>query len=224
MIEINKLYDTVTKYLVLKGKGGYGTNAQFNDDVRRCQTMLQNYYINRYAESSIIEESLSTFIQRQTIVLTSDIMPKPVTFRHKISAKYQYTINNADFSNSSLQEFPLIELRANEWDATHNSVIRGANKEKERGYYRIVGDEMQFSFNKGTVIMTFITKPPTAVRQVTLDVATDNENFNGVGTINLAWNESDENNLIDIMLWFKGIQIRESEIMNWVVSSKQLMK
>jgi hypothetical protein len=224
MIGINGFYDTITKYLVLKGKGGYGTNAQFNDDVRRMQTMLQNYFINRYAESNVIEESLSPFITQQTITLTDYTAPKPTSFRHKISAKYQYSINNDDFSNSSLQEFPLIELRANEWDATHDSVIRGANKEKERGYYGIMSDTMRFSFNKGDVIVTYIKTPPTAVRQVTLDVATDNENYNPTGTVDLIWNESDENNLIDIMLWFKGIQIRESEIMNWVISSKQLMK
>ena len=225
MIAINGLYDTVNKYLVLKGKGGYGTNAQFNDDIRRAQSMLQNYYIKIYDETNIIEESLSPFIVSTTLTLTDYTATKPTDFRHKVAAKYQYSINNADFSSSEIKSFPLIELNVNQWDSTHSSAIRGSSMSKERGYYGILNNMLRFSFNKGDVVLSYIKVPPTATRNITLDTATDNENYNASGTIDLVWNQTDdENNLIDIMLWFKGLQIRESELMNWVVSNKQMQK
>lgn len=224
MIGINALYETVNKYLVLKGKGGYGTNAQFNDDVRRAQTTLQNYYIKQYDESNIIEESLSPFIVDTVIALSAYTATIPTDFRHKVAAKFSYNANNSDFSSSSLKEFPLIELKANEWDSTNTSAIRKADKTMERGYYGLMNNTLRFSFNKGDVTLTYIKVPPTATRAVTLDVSTDNENYTSVGTVDLVWNPSDEINLIDILLWYKGLQIRESEIMNWVVSNKQMQK
>ena len=222
MIGIDSLYNTVTKYLVLKGKGGYGSNAQFNDDVRRAQLYLLNYYINRYDESSIIEESLSPFIVETSFDLAAYTAAKPTDFRHKISAKYEYALNNADCTDTTLKGFPLVELTVNDWFSTHASTIRGASLEKERGYYSIINDTMRFSFKNGTVTMNYIKVAPTATRAVVLDTGTDNENYTSTGTIDLIWNSSDENNLVDIMLWFKGLQIRESEILNWVISNKQL--
>lgn len=225
MIPIDGLYKSVTNYLVLKGKGGYGTNAQFNDDVRRAQSLLQNYYIKVYSETNIIEESLSPFIVETKINIIDSKTEKPSDFKHKIAASYEYYVNNSDFADTLTYAFPIAELRADEWASTLNSVIRGANIDKKRGYYGIMDNAFRVSFPNGSLKLTYIKTPPTAIRNITLDSATDNENYNSVGSIDLVWNAADdENNLIDILLWFKGLQIRETEVLSWVIQNKQMNK
>ena len=223
MIDIDQLYRTVNERLAKKGKQGYATNDDFNDDVRRAQSMLQNFYIKRYDTSSIIEESLAPFIVKSALPITSGIVTRPTDFRHKIAASYQYTVNNADCTDSSYKSFPIIELPANEWDSTMSSVIRGASISKKRGYFGSINNNLRVSFQTGDLLLTYIKVPPTATRAVTLDTVNKVENYNAGASVHLVWNQADdENDLIDIMLYFKGLQTRETELLNWIQANKQM--
>ena len=47
------------------------------------------------------------------------------------------------------------------------------------------------------------------------------EDYDPATSIDLQWGEQDQTNLVDLMLFFKGIQVREGELLQWVVQKHQ---
>ncbi len=73
----------------------------------------------------------------------------------------------------------------------------------------------------GSIYFKYITDPPVSLYNVTIDLVNQEEDYDPATSIDLQWGEQDQTNLVDLMLFFKGIQVREGELLQWVVQKHQ---
>lgn len=211
MIPIDRVFQTVSA-LSRKGSTGYHSNDDFNNQIILAQTLLFGWYFEQYEKNQSVPDALIPFLEQPVLPIVAGLVAYPANYRHRIEVQVGYTSAGATTWHSCPYVKTAAEILAAE------RFVRRPNVEKRRFAHTLAKGGIKVlpeSFD-GVVKFKYLADPPAAVRAVTVNVAQDVENYNPVGSVDLIWGAQDEQNIIDILLYLKGVQTRQSELIQWV--------
>jgi hypothetical protein len=135
-----------------------------------------------------------------------------------MDAGYQSVTNGDDCKPIIGTEFPLDYAATDEWKSTINSPIRKPNALKKVGYYRLINNRIQVSFNSGILNLAYVEHPTFANIKFTYDTVNQEETV--TTHTNFMWLPQDRPNLFDLFLVHLGIAHRESVLIQWAQANK----
>ena len=200
-----------------KDKAGYMSAEEFTDDLNQAQEILMEFYYDRFERTQKIVDSLLPFIKEVNLQINEGTVQFPEDYRHRVEVYYNLTQKQCN-APPKLMKCPMPHLHINERAETLRSSVRRPSLKKKIFFHSFVNDSMQVFPEDllGSVGFTYITNPPAAKYAVDIDVFNDEENYNAANSIDLLWNAQDSEEIVSIMLLFKGIQVRESALIQWV--------
>jgi len=246
MISVQKVFNRV-RDLSRKDKAGYMSSEEFNRDLSEAQTLLMDYYYKMFEQHQRALDSLEPFIKVTNLPILNQFCEFPTDYRHKLEAGYCFTKNStkkaadcdiANIGNNCIVGNPTVDVRgmqhlnSNEVLKTLSSSIRKPKINLEKGTgkfaYELVNNKIKVYPKElnGFVQWKYIADPTEALYNTTLDIANQEEDFNPTDalinpSVDLAWNEQEQPQLVSLMLMFKGIEVRETALIQWVMQQHQ---
>ena len=220
MVRVQTLFNRV-RDLSRKDKAGYSSAVEFNRDLAEVQDILMEYYYMMFEMNEMGLDSLSPFIVEKDLVIANQFCEFPNDYRYKLECGYVFSqnVNTKDckVKNPILDYKEAQHLRSNEVLKTINSPIRKPKLGRKYAY-EFVNNKIKVYPRElvGYWHLKYIIDPPVATYAVTVNQATDEEDYDAQNSIDLIWNRQDQHNLVDLLLFFKGIEIRESLLLQWV--------
>jgi hypothetical protein len=219
MILIETIYKRVEEDLSNKGTGGYSSSDEFNRSIADAQNILLDYYVRHYEESGVITDSVRVFIKRDNLSLTNYVAPLPGDYRRWVDGVFIELYNDDECDEPTKKEILMYYCHGNGFNLTEANAIRKTGE--KRVNYTIEGANLRAGRKTGRVLFSYIRKPNAAVRGYTTNEETRNEDYDAATTTDLEWPDSEANMIIAIMLYFKGIEIRDLKLQQFVVGLKQ---
>lgn len=220
MILMQDLFLRVNTDLVKKGLGGFANNSTFNRAVNEAQVILMEYYAEKYRFSQNLADAVLPFLETADIAITSGTFSFPSDYRHLLSAAYiSYTNSDGEPVET---ETILNESLPNEQLYAYRKPTLG--KPKTYKYELGAVNKIKPSTLAGKVRVTYLRVPAEASRAVTNNVTTDDEDYNAGSTVNLEWPSHEFVNFVDLLMFAKGVEIRETDLVNWVAGRNQFAK
>jgi len=215
-IQVDYLRDQV-RSLAKKDQAGYSTDAEFNQSLRSAELTLYEYYYKQFEATNKILDALEPFIKEVQIPLTNGVGTLPSDEYHRLEVSYLHVVNNC--ATPKITTVPVDYMQANEVAETLRSFIRRPNIDKKI---------LRHTYKNGALYVY-----PTTVQEVTYKylrqpvfgqyVSTFQSNANGDFSVydptlstQLEWPEQETDNFIDLLLFNLGIELRSTEIINFV--------
>ena len=218
MISIEDIYVRV-KELSSKDFSGYMSSDEFNNDIRNVQDILMTYYVELYEKDNVISEAIEPFVVSKILMLNDSKVDLPSDYRYKISVGY---ITSTTQKGGTKFYAPVLYVKEAVEFMTRTSPIRKSDISKGRGKFTITGNEIIVLEDglRGKLGFKYIKTPPQALRGYIVNQTTQQEDYDPSTSTDLVWPSQEETNIIDLMLLMKGIQVRETALINWAVQKK----
>lgn len=217
MIDVNSVYQQV-QTLSRKNQAGYASGNEFNDQVRLVQNILFDYNMDRYEKDLGIADSLHPFLQSVAIPIVAGRVTLPTDYRHRVEVSVGY------ISGAVTTYYSAPYLQGNEEQETNESYVRRPNIERRRFYHTIDASGIKIlPTMNGKVLLKYLRQPVDAVWAFDDNTTAYTEDYNSATAVHFEWEPKDETNLVDLFLYLKGIQVRQSELLEWV-ATKNLIK
>lgn len=220
MISIERIYKRVNEDLAGKGTGGYSSSDEFNRDIADAQNILLDYYVRNYEISGVITDSVRVFLKKDNLSLTNYVAQLPDDYRRWVDCVFVEIYNDDECESPTTKNIVMYYTHGNGWNLTESSPIRKTSA--RRVNYTIEGSTLRAGRPTGRVLMNYIRKPNEALRGYDTNEVTKNEDYNSATTVDLEWPDSEANMLIAIMLYFKGVEIRDLKLQQFVIGLKQI--
>lgn len=224
-INVDTLFTRVNEDLARKDKAGYNDSTEFNRSLTAAEILYQNFCIEKYQASREISESLRPFMVSFNQPISNGYVTLPSDYRYSTDSRVKLVVNNPG-GQPTTSEYPCEEIKNSQIGFMQRSVVRGAGADNEIFYFQLFPTKKKiFPFpTRGNFLMTYIRVPTYGVRAVTVDTANDQENYDANNSVQMEWNQQDQIHFEDILLYYKGIQIRDSEILQWIAAKDQSIK
>lgn len=220
-IPVQDLYLAVSDRIA-KDQAGNFTNDEFNRILAQCQEDALDYFESLDGSSQFVQNALTPFLKRYEIAISSTVA-YPTDYRSKRNARVRLSFMNGD--TPEFRWFPMNMLETDEdFDALY-SPIRKPSVANEVYSYSMdsTGIRIYPEGITGLFQMSYIKQPATAVRGVTVDIVNEVEVYDAGTTTDLEWEITQFNLFHDLICFYMGIDIRESEVMAWL-SQRKLKK
>ena len=226
MINIDTIKTRYSKDLMLKGKGGYVSGEEFNRAIRDAQFHAFEFLSEKRKEDRRKADALAPFVTEATINIVSGYCALPADYAHKEDWYIEVQDLNCVGNNEVYNKYEIDELKMGEYSNLLNSPIRRPSLTTNKYAAEIVGDNIKVypSDAKDRIYLKYLKNPPAAVWGSTVDSGNDQENYDSGSSTNLEWRETEFNMLLDILLYLKGIQVRDSEIINWMSAKNSIIE
>jgi hypothetical protein len=218
MIPINRPFERV-KDLAKKDAAGYTDPDEYNRHIRDVQNILMSYYIALMEETQDVPESLNPFITRALSVTNSGTATRPSDLRYFLEV-YAGHPQQVD-CKTMIAYYQATYAGSREVGRRQSSPIRKATLEKPVYHYEGSTIILLPSDITHTTIR-YIRYPSEAIYAYTEDEEDDHIIFDAGNSVNLEWLPQDEHNIVDLLLFFKGLETRDTAIIQWVAGKKQL--
>ena len=220
---IDNIFTRVHSDLVKKGKGGYASNDEFNRDFNDVQNKLLTYYVRMFEQHREVTDATVPLRKRLSIPVKNGIVELPEDYRHLISLDYRF-IEQAECGDITTDTtIPCLFLPELERALTLTSATRGPSLSKKVMYHTMENGKVQIHPSvTGNVNMSYFIQAPVATRAVTVDLVNIQENYDAANTVDPVWPDQEEVNLIALMLFYKGIEIKDNDIIQWALQNRQL--
>lgn len=214
MIDVNIVKKTADE-LARGQAGAYASGDEFNRLQRQAQSWLFDYYIQTWESTGY--ESLLPFLRTKSIGVSAGEFSMPSDVR-KIARVEVEEISGGAVAKTH----PCIFIPTISKGSASASALRSANVAKTRYYYSPSGQN-KFWVGKevSQVKVTYFVNIPDAVWGFTLDATNVVENYNAATSVHFEWPVKDQDNLVDIFLFLRGLQTKQSDIINWLMAKKQ---
>lgn len=216
MIPVNRPYERI-RDLSRKDKSGYTDPDEYNRNLRDAQQILMSYYLSLLGKTQHVPESLQPFITRSfepEDVLEGQYFFRPYDLRYTLEVYVQMT--QALGCDTDLSWLVCEPIGADKVGSSELSPIRRATNAAPRYYYE--GDSIYLlpenTWSKARI--RYVRNPQDAVYAWTEDEANDELVFDPSQSVDLEWLDQDETNLIDILMWMKGLETRDTAIIQWL--------
>ncbi len=216
MINVDTLYNRISD-LVLKDKSGYIDNTEFNRLMVTTQELVYDYEYAQYERKQAVSDALAGFVKTQQSTMTlGNAGARPSDYRHDLrnaTVKLTQMISGVPTVVAKTCTY----LHQDEINLTLDSVLRAPSV--ERFYYHFEnGVQRVLPAISGYFVLRYLRQPTTPYRAVTLDVSNDQENYDSTTSVQLEWPSQLIRTFEDLMCWYLGLQIRDSEIIQWAQS------
>lgn len=220
MISVERLFQYVNETLASKGQGGYSSNDEFNQHLYQSQVLIFNYYIDRL-DNANVSHALSPFIRETTLDLNgAKVGALPVGTVRVIEGGFSV------IKNGSQTVYPAHPIKQYEERETLVNSIRKPSLATRTFYYRLTSetDVKFFSDVSGRGYVKYLVAPSVPLRAVTIDTDNQVENYNAGGTTNLQWREAEFDIFVEVLLFLKGVQIKDEGLQAFIQQSRQILK
>lgn len=220
MIDVDQIFRQVVN-LSRKGQTGDYTGSDFNLQQSLVQSMLFDWYFARYEKDQKVPDSLRPFISEPLLPIIDGEVTLPSDYRHRVEVQVGYVI-----AGPTITYYPCPHVAGNAEIETRISYVRRPSSARRRFYHTIKASTLKIlpTDFTGHVRLKYLAQPADAVWGSTLDTDNDVENYDSASSTNFLWEPQDEQNLVDLFLYLKGIQTRQSELLEWVAQKNILAK
>jgi len=214
MIPIDRPYTRVND-LAKKDKSGYTSPDEYNRHIRDAQNILMSFYIDQLERHQKVPENLNPFIKRTDILeLDGPKFPMPTDYRYTLEVYSGYW-TLTDEGKAAINVSTVSYVGPDEVGRRRSSKIR------KTPFYYYEGNQLWIE-NGEVGQLRYIRKAPPAVYGYTEDTENDRIVFDTGSSTDLEWLEQDETNIIDILLFMKGIETKDNSLIQWVAGKKQM--
>lgn len=223
-IGVNDLWLAV-RDLSRKDHAGYTSSDEFNRILVQAQALLAEYYletVHSNARSSSALRPLFTVVDLSPA--SSLYYNLPADFMEKAAVQLRFVRSNGT-ATPTIERYPADILHEDEAKYTITSAVRRPRLDVPDSYaVQFLNGQIYVPMDgfTGKVTLSYWKYPPTATRAYSLNLTTQEEEYDAGSSIDLVWNIQDLPNFVDLMLFHKGIAIRDSEILSWVAAKKGL--
>ena len=213
-IPVNDLYLAVSDRIA-KDQAGNFTNDEFNRILAQAQEDAMDYFESLDGTSQFVQNALVPFLKRYDVAI-AETVPYPGDYRSKRNARMRLMF--MEDGNPTFKWFPANMLETDEdFDALY-SPIRKPSVSTEVYSYSMdsTGIRLYPEGITGLFQMSYIKQPAAAVRGVTVDLVNEIEVYDSGTTTDLEWEITQFNLFHDLICFYMGIDIRESEIIGWL--------
>lgn len=224
MIDVQTLWLRVNEDLARKNKSGFTSNDEFNREVNEAQLDLMNYYHRLFEDTNHLSDAVGPFIKSSTLPVVSQMVTYPTDYRHLISLRVDYINNTTCGAEPTEQPIKSDRVRAAEIDTRLESFILRPDLKKKVVMHSFINGAIKVWPRVNEVIVTYLRKPATATRGVTLDTVNDLETYSSGTTTHLEWPEQEQSNFVDLLLLSKGLAVKETALIQWAAQKNQILK
>lgn len=218
MIPVDRPYERV-KDLARKDKSGYTDPDEYNRNLRDVQHQLMSYYISMLETGQPFPENLNPFLKRAEASVSTGIVTRPDDMRYvlEVYCGYLETID----CKTTVVYYPAADVKAGELGDVLSSAIRKPSLSKPVFYFE--GGTIRVEPKDFThAVVRYVKMPPDAIYGYTVDEDNDRIVFSSGTSTNLIWLPQDEHNIVDLLLFMKGLETRDTALIQWVSGKRQL--
>jgi len=228
MIEVQKLFLRVNNDLARKDKAGYTSSEEFNRNLEEAQSLLLAYYHKMFELDEATLDGAAPFIKEIMVPISNQHCEFPDDYRYKLEVGYVKSFNtNGPSCAPAGVDYDIIDgthWNANEVKKTLNSAIRKPTIANGLFAYTFVNNKIKVFPREliGNISLKYLIDPPEAIYATIDNAIEQTEDYDAVNSIDLIWNPQQQPELVNILLFFKGLEIRESLLINWVKLQKNM--
>lgn len=216
------LFNRVNLDLARKDRGGYTNSEEFNRSLHDAQSDLAEYYYMKFEIEQKVPDALIFLIKTTFLPIVSGVAALPDNYRHRLAIYYRFLKSD----NCTLKDtrYPLRHRNLDQIDEALNSPIRKASLEKRRFYHYQANGQINVlpKTLTGNVELMYLINPPEAKYGVILNPITQQEEYDPLTSVDPFFPLSEEQNLIDMLLYYKGVEIREGALLEFVQMRTQM--
>lgn len=220
MISVKTLFDNV-QTLAAKDRGGYSSAFEFNSMLELAQITLLEFHADNLP-SSQATDALVPFLRPDVEISIGieGIATYPEDYYRILDVRVSMMVNSSTCGEGPQKfTYPTEQIALQDANKYRQSKIRGGKARKSYLYYQSLSGIHFLPLLQGKAVVSYITLPTTAIYGVT-DTA-GGEEYDGSASTDLDWPQEQLSNLTDLMLSYKGIQIREGVLSKFVLSKTQ---
>jgi hypothetical protein len=221
MIEVESLFLEM-KDLLRKDHAGYTSTDEYNRSLVTAQSIIFNFYVQIAQETTEIIDALAPFVEEAFIEKSGDYYPDPDDYRHKLEVG-AVTYESGGCDGPIKTYHPARVLKSGEVLLTLSSPIRGPKLsdpavERLAAKWKIYPESFV-----GNLYLKYYRTPAVAERGFTLNVTTQEEEYDPTTTTDLEWRSGERESFIDVLLALKGLALRENPVVQWAASRQDIM-
>lgn len=221
MVGTEHLYQVITE-LSRKERNAYVGTTAFNRVQRLVQDALFDYYLKDYHLDRKIADALNPFLVSEKLPVVDQSFDAASTERTILSIA-GVVVKNVPGGEPVVSEHPAKFLAPHEELTTVTSSVRRPDIGCKRFYWAKRGTSYYF-YPAGvtSVRASYLRQPLDAFRGITIDTANVVENPDPASTIDFEWDSDQEGPLVELFLFYLGLQTKESSLIQWVQAKKQI--
>lgn len=227
MINVNDLWEALND-LSAKGQSGHIGVSTFNRNLKRSILLLFDYYIEIVEQTTRAAEALRPFKKEIVIAVPSQYVDLPDDYGQIITPGFATSTGTAeDCANgngSSIIFCPSAPMPGGAEFYVGKSGIRRASVSGGVFYHEIIADQLKVYPKDyvGTCRLKYYRKPIIASLVLTYNPTLDIAVYDPSLSTDSDFGEKEENQLLDLLLLFHGIAVKESVLISWVQAKKSL--
>lgn len=221
MISVNSLWEQV-RDLTRKDHAGYTSTDEFNRMLNLAQQQLTQYYLDQAESDADVERNLNHLVKSVELSPSAtQVYDQPADYRKRKSIRVK-VVETGGATGPVVSEHPCTYMRDSEVGMTLTSPTRRPSLAKRIFRFEDLTGQFKLwpSVFAGKIILKYYANPVAASRGYVLNTGTQEEEYDVGTTTDLAWPESEVTNFVDLLLLYKGIALRESELVQWVQAKK----
>lgn len=213
MIDVDELYNITNDLIRKDHAGGYTSGPEFNRLLKLAQETLYRFYYDNKDESQA-RQSLIAFQEFTTLAPVGSAYTKPSGYKDKLDAKLLV----------GGKSIPIHFPARDELAMTLSSAVRGPDIEKNV----VVGESVAGKFyvwpeSIYKMFLRYYRNPAVPDRVTEIDEITTAEVYDEGASTQLEWSYSNLQDFVDLLLFYKGLVIRDSALIQWVQTKDGLM-
>lgn len=222
MVNVNSIWQLI-RDVSRKDHAGYLSTDEFNRVLNLAEQLLFDYYIWVYDTTARIESALDPFRVSEQVPYLSAGYVLPSNFRQRLEFGAIWLESSCDGLVQTIHPAPPMD--GAEKLLTVSSEVRRPSLAKRVFRHQIIAGRLMIypSTFTGSVHLEYLRNPTYGVRGYTLDTGSQEEVYNPSTSTNLEWPQSEIGNILDIMLFIKGMQTQSGAIIEWIKAKKGLV-
>ena len=221
--------------LASKDQAGYSTDNEFNDNLASAQNVLFEYYYQLFEVQQQVVDALMPFIKEETVLTPNGVGNFPTDYIHRLQVSYKYVKNKGCTTSCKcgnkckpngpeITVYPVDYMQTDEEAVVLSSYIRKPSIAKRIFRHTFKNNKIYvYPTTISKVGFKYLRKPNSAFYATTI-VSTstgDFRQYDAANSIDLEWPVQETENFVDLMLFYLGIEIRSSQILDFVKMKQQ---
>lgn len=221
MIIIQDVYSDVRNILRKDSGAGYFSNEEFMRYSVLAENALFDYYLSFFETDRVIARPLMTFHKEAEIAKVNGIYALPADYRSRKEVLVKVVeVIDCETSVSWYHAKYIAEK-----GLALQSALRKPSLVKRKFYFEEYGTYLNILPEEydGGIKLNYFREITYGSRVVTIDTNAQEEIPNtGSGNYrNYEWDASERGNLVDLILFYLGLSLRESPVVEWVAAKNK---
>lgn len=217
---VNEIYET-TRLLLSKDHAGYFSNDEFNRLLKLSESALFEYYLSLWEKSRVISAPILVFHKHENITASGGVFAFPDDYRYRTEVLPR--VVEVDGTTVNITGHPAYYLPAGSKGLTLTSAIRKPSIANRQFFYEENEDGFTlYPTGNYQIQLYYFRNIVYAVRGVVINETTVQEDYNSGSSTQPEWGDNELDNLVDLVLFFKGIRLRENAIIDYIATKKNL--